>query len=102
MLPLVEHTIRLTIVNDSKSKKCDINCGVDWSSAETMARANQQIKARFNDEIRREYLNLSEPMTDCRASELKRQVKNKNLSLPLLLINDRPRISGQFDIRMLI
>jgi len=102
MPSLIKHTIQITIVDDSKSEKCDAHCGVDWSSAEAIALARQRIKDRFGDKIQLEYLDLSKAMANRRALELNRMVKNKNLSLPLLLINGEPRISGQFDIRQLL
>ncbi len=36
------------------------------------------------------------------ALEWKEIIKNKNLSLPLLLVNGQPRVSGEFDIRQLL
>ena len=99
---MVRHTIQITIVDDSKGERCDAHCGVDWSSAEAIALADERIKDRFGGKIKLECLNLSAPMTTRRALELNRQIRNKNLSLPLLLINGQPRISGQFDLRQLL
>jgi len=102
MLPLIKHTIQITILDASKGEKCDAHCGVDWSSVEALALANQRIKDRFGDKIQLEYLDLSKPMANRHALELNQEIRNKNLSLPLLLINGEPRISGQFDIRQLL
>ena len=102
MLPLVKQTIQITIIDDSRGEKCEAHCGVDWSSAEAIALANQRIRDRFGDKIQLEYLDLSKPVANHRALELSQEVRNKNLSLPLLLINGKPRISGQFDIRLLL
>jgi disulfide oxidoreductase YuzD len=102
MLPLIKHTIQVTIVDDSKGEKCDAHCGVDWSSAEAITLANQRIKDRFGDKIQLEYLDLSKPIANRHVLELTQGIKNKDLSLPLLLINGKPRISGQFDIRLLL
>ena len=102
MLPLIKYTIQVTIVDDSKGEKCDAHCGVDWSSVEAITLANQRIKDRFSDKIQLEYLDLSKPIVNRRALELIQGIKNKNLSLPLLLIDGEPRISGQFDIRLLL
>ena len=98
----IKHTIQITIVDDSKGEKCDAHCGVDWSSVEAITLASQRIKDRFGDKIQLEYLDLSKPVANRRALELNQEVRNKNLSLPLLLINGEPRISGQFDIRLLL
>ena len=102
MLPLNKHTIQITIVDDSQGEKCEAHCGVDWSSAEAIALANQRIRDRFGDKIQLEYLDLSKPVANRHSLELSQEVRNKNLSLPLLLINGKPRISGQFDIRLLL
>ena len=102
MLPLIKHTIQAIIIDDSKGEKCDTYCGVDWSSVEAITLASQRIKDRFGDKIQLEYLDLSKPIVNRHALELFQGIKNKDLSLPLLLINGKPRISGQFDIRLLL
>ncbi len=102
MLPLIKHTIQVIIVDDSTGEKCDAHCGVDWSSVEAITLASQRIKDEFGDKIQLEYLDLSKPMANRHTLELFQSIKNKDLSLPLLLINGKPRISGQFDIRLLL
>ena len=99
---MIKPVIQITILDDSKGEKCDAHCGVDWSSAETIALASQRIKDRFSNRIELQYLDLAKPMTTRQALKLKRQIRNKNLALPLLIINGEPRISGQFDIRLLL
>ena len=99
---MIKYDIQIVIVDDSKTKNCDVNCGVDWSSVEAITLANQRIKARFGDSVQLEYINLSQPVTGHNALELKQRIRNENLSLPLLVINGGTRISGQFDIRMLL
>ena len=99
---MIKPVMQITILDDSKGKKCDAHCGVDWSSAETIALASQRIKDRFGNSIELQYLDLAKPMTTRQALKLKRQIRNKNLALPLLIINGEPRISGQFDIRLLL
>ncbi len=102
MLPLVKQTIQITIVDDSKGEKCEARCGIVWSSPEAISSASQLIEDRFGDKIQLEYLDLSEPVANHRLLKLNQEVRDKNLSLPLLLINGKPRISGQFDIRLLL
>jgi len=100
MPPLVK--IQITIVDDSQGEKCDAHCGVDWSSAEVIALASNRIKERFGKKIKLNYLDLSKPMTNQHAIELKQRIKKEKLPLPLLVINGQPRISGQFDIHLLL
>ena len=102
MLPLIKYTIQISIIDDSKGEKCDAHCGVDWSALEAITLASQRIRDRFGDKIQLEYLDLSKPIANRHALELFPGIKNKELSLPLLLINGKPRISGQFDIRLLL
>jgi len=102
MLPLIKHTIQVTIVDDSKGEKCDAHCGVDWSSVEAITLASQRIKDGFGDKIQLEYLDLSKPIANRHDLELVQGITNKDLSLQLLLINGKPSISGQFDIRLLL
>jgi len=102
MLPLIKHTVQVTIVDDSKGEKCDAHCGVDWSSPQVIALASQRIKDRFGDKIELDYLDLSKPITNHHTLELNQIAGRKNLPLPLLVINGQPRISGQFDIRLLL
>ena len=102
MLPLSKTTIQIIIIDDSKGEKCDAHCGEDWSSAETIALAEKRIKERFGEGIQLEYLDLSKPRANRRTPELSQLIRDENQPLPLLLINGRPRISGQFDIRLLL
>ena len=75
---------------------------MDWSAAEVIALADQQVKARFGDRVQLEYLDLSKPVTGHRVLEWQQRVRNGNLPLPLLVINGELRISGQFDMRLLL
>ncbi len=102
MPPLTNRIIQITIVDDSSTEKCDASCGVDWSSQETLNLANQRTKDKFGDKIQLQYLDLSNPMTAHDAPEWNEVIKDKNLLLPLLLVNGQPRISGQFDLRQLL
>ena len=100
MLFLNKHDIKIIIVDDSQDKKCDAGCGVDWASTEAVTLAGQRIRDKFGDRVRLEYFNLSETTNYRHALELNQRIND--LSLPLLLINGEPRISGQFDIRLLL
>ena len=93
--------MQITVIDDSKAEKCEVHCGIDWSSKEAITLINQRIKERFGGRVKLEYLDLSKPRTG-RALELNQLVKDENRPLPLLVINGQPRISGQFDIRHLL
>ena len=99
---MIKQTIQAIIVDNSQGEKCDARCGMDWSSAETIDLAKQQMKDSFGDKIQLEYLDLSKPIANHRVLSLSQTIRDKNLSLPLLVIDGQPRISGQFDIRQLL
>ena len=94
--------IQIIIAVKNKSETCEAHCGADWSSAETTALAKKRIKERFGEGIQLEYFDLSEPGSNPHVVELGQLIRSKNLSLPLLVINGKPRISGEFDIRQLL
>ena len=99
---MIRHMIQIIIVDNSQSEECQAHCGTDWSSPEAIALASRQIEGRFGNKITLEYLDLVKPTANRRTLELSQQVKKKGLALPLLMINGQPRISGQFDIHLLL
>ncbi len=94
--------IQIVIANDSQAPACDAECGINWSLAESIDLARQQIKERFGEDIKLDYIDLSRPTTHPQAAKLRQQIKDKSLLLPLLVINGQSRISGLFDIRQLL
>ena len=101
-MPLDETAIQITIVDDSCREKCDFRCGIDWSSAEVITLASDRIKDRFGSKIKLDYLDMAEPVTNRYALELSCRARKEKLPLPLLVIDGQPRISGEFDIRLLL
>ncbi len=99
---MVKHSIQVTVVDNSKSERCNAYCGVDWSSAEAIALASQRIRDRFGDTVKLKYLDLPKSVTGHNALRLEQQIRNEDLTLPLLIINGEIRISGQFDFRLLL
>ena len=102
MQPLRENTVQITIINDSRRVECEANCGTDWSSPDSLALASQRIRERFGEEIEPAYIDLAEDTSSRDALKWSKEISDKDLSLPLLLINGQVRISGQFDIRQLL
>ena len=97
-----EHSIQITILNDSRQEECEAACGIDWSSPEATSLATQRIKDRFGEEIYLEYLDLAKAKANDDILRWNDEIRNRNLSLPLLLLNNQVRISGPFDIRQLM
>jgi len=102
MPPLNKSNIDITILNDTNRQECGACIEIDWSAPESIDLARQRIKDRFNDKIQLTYIDLSRGTKNHRASEWSQKIKDKNLMVPLLLINGELRISGQFSIRQLL
>ena len=102
MPSLIKYAIQVNIINDSRWQGCEAECGIDWSSPEAIATANQRIKDRFGEKIQLAYLDLSKNVRNQDTLEWNEKIENKGLSLPLLLLNGQMRISGNFDIRQLL
>ena len=99
---MVRSFIQVTLIDSSRGEKCEGRCGLDWSSAETIALARQRIKDRFGDRVQLEYLDLADPEAEHHPLAAHPQVRTEDLPLPVLMIDDKLRISGQFDIRQLL
>jgi len=102
VVPLNKHKIQIIILDDSTRRVCDADCGEDWSSPEVIALSHQRIIDRFGDNIQLEYIDLSLGTANHHTSEWSQTIKDRNLLVPLLLVNGELRISGQFDIRQLL
>lgn len=102
MPALSKYNIEIIVLDDTSRQECDACVEVDWSSPESIVLAGQRIKDRFNDEIQLEYIDLSRGTANYQALEWSPVIKDKNLLVPLLLINGELRISGQFSIRQLL
>ncbi|MFC1900470.1 hypothetical protein ACFLYN_02640 [Chloroflexota bacterium] len=94
--------LKITILGGNTQDECDAGCGEDWSSQESITLAMGRIKERFGEDIPLEYIDISVTADDKDMGEWNEMIKSRNLSLPLLLLNGEPRISGQFDIRQLL
>ena len=93
---------RVTIISDSsRLEQCEAQCGLDWASPEVVALAARRVEERFGDRVQLEYLDLSRPASGDTLG-VSRLAGAEDLRLPLLVIDGRPRVWGQFDIRMLL
>jgi len=95
-------SLSVRIVVGHNPEECEANCGTDWRAAESIAFATGRIKEKFGENISLECIDLTENNTGDTAKEWTEIIKNKNLSLPLLVVNGQVRISGQFDVRQMI
>ncbi len=102
-MPLLDKpTIQITVLDDRHIEECGAGCSIDWSSPESLALAHQQVKERFGDRVKIEYLNMSRTAANHDMLQWREEIRNKNFLLPLLLLNGQLRISGPFDFRQLL
>jgi hypothetical protein len=93
-------TIRVTIVDDARSPKCEARCGLDLSSPDTFKSTTKVLRKLFGSRVKLEYATLDAIQVGPLA-EIDARVKAGELSLPLLLVNGKPRVSGYFDLHLL-
>lgn len=93
--------IRISIVDDTSRRDCDAGCGTDWSSPDVVDLASRQLEARFGSGASLDYRDLARSSSGAE-SACRRSIRERGLSVPLLLINDRLRVAGQFDTRLVI
>ena len=94
--------IEVVIINDPDRKDCDVSCGTDWSSGESLEMAKKQVKNRFGEGVCLKYYDLTGKDKDVTLVEWNEKIENENLSVPLLVLNGHLRISGNFDIRQML
>jgi hypothetical protein len=97
---LPESKMQISIVDDSTNHVCTDNCGLDWSSPEILDTVKQQVMDRFGSNIDITYIDLSKAVDIKVIQKVKPLVCD--LSMPVLLVNNKPRIAGEFDSRRLI
>ncbi len=87
--------IDIIILDKKDPGACGAGCGMDWSVPENIALARERIEARFNREVDLAYHDVTGGIP------ARRQDFQDRL-FPVLLINGHVRVSGQFDMRMLL
>ena len=94
--------IEVTIINDPARKDCDASCGTDWNSKDSLDLAEEQVKNRFGNRVQLTYLDLAGIEEVDSLIDWREKINNENLSVPLLVLNGRLRITGNFDIRQML
>jgi hypothetical protein len=95
------HPLHVTILEEPGARRCEGQCGVDWSSEESQDAARQALRARFGDSVDLEFFALEQSSPPPTMASLVERVRAENLPLPLLAVDGQPRIWGDFDIRMM-
>ena len=87
---------------NANAKLCTESCGVNWLIPEPQKDARDRLRQAHGDSVKIEFFDLDIPEVRQKHGEWLKRVKQDNLLLPLLVINDEIRISGFFDTRMLL
>ena len=93
--------IRVTVLDDSQGEKCEGRCGLDFSSPATVEFVTELLNKLYGNSVQLEYLDLADPSTSSSHPDITEMLTDRDLLLPLLLINGKLRISGYFDIYLL-
>jgi disulfide oxidoreductase YuzD len=94
--------IQVTIINDPARQDCDASCGIDWSLRESLELAEEQVRNRFGERVCLTYLDLTGKEKVDSLIEWGEKIVSEKLSVPLLILNGRLRITGNFDIRQML
>jgi len=94
-------SIQVTIFDNSKGEKCEGRCGLGLSLPGEVESITELLNKLYGGRVQLEYLDLAEPSISSLHPEIVERIRAEDLSLPLLLINGKLRISGYFDIRSL-
>lgn len=95
-------TIHVTIINDPATQECDVSCGTDWSSRESLELAEKQVRNKFGDGVQLSYRDFSGKDKEDFPVEWREKILHENLSVPLLIVDGSLRIAGNFDIRQML
>jgi glutaredoxin len=93
--------VHVTIIDDSRSQKCEGRCGLDFSSPGEMKAITQLLKKLYGESVRLAYHDLSDSSVEDSHPAIAEWARLDQSTLPLLLINGKPRVSGYFDFRLM-
>jgi len=94
--------VQVVILGDSRTPGCGVGCGADWSDPEVLGLAAERAAARFGDGVGIEYTDLARGELKPELAGWRSEVSRLSLGFPLLLLNGRVKIAGDFDIRRLM
>jgi hypothetical protein len=96
--------IQITIVDDSRSEKCQGRCGLNLSSPEERRTMAELLRKLHGDRVGIDYHDLGDSSPGgVEGLHLRALLKAgfDTWQFPLLLVNGKPRISGYFDLRLM-
>lgn len=100
---MAKNPVRVMIINDPLRKQdCEAACGTDWSSLQVLDVARKQITEKYGESIHLTYMDIALDPPGVETDRWIESIKQKKLSVPLLVVNGQVRISGNFDIRQVM
>lgn len=75
---------------------------MDWMKGENQALARREVTRKHGDEVVVDFMDIRTSAASAAQTELIRRVQAQNPPFPVLLLNGNPRITGPFDVRMLL
>ena len=94
--------MRVLVVDDTRAAPCEGGCAVDWGQPAVVETAIERLRERFGEAVSFSRLDLAGPGAEGLLSQdILRELAGKD-AWPVLLIDGRRRISGPFDLRMLL
>ena len=93
--------IRVTILDDSCVKRCEGRCGLDLSTPGRIQSISDLLKKLYGENVCLDYHDLGDASVEDPFLTVPEEARPTASSLPLLLVNGKPRISGYFDLRQI-
>lgn len=93
--------VRVTVLDNTQSRRCEGCRGLDLSSLATLKSTVEILRRRFGKDVDLKYIDLASTTSRAYAKTVK-SIQRGELTVPVLLINGKPRISGYFDLHLLV
>lgn len=91
--------MKVVIADNVSARSCQAPCGVSWAG-EALEEARQAARDKFGEKVSLRYVDLKAGTAE--AAKLRKLLDESKASVPALVVDDEVRISGRFDMRMLL
>jgi len=99
---MIERSVHVSIINDSRVEGCEGACGIDWSDPDELELAVKRVSEKFGGGVDVSFFDLAVSGVAPEMLKWSDEVNRKELPYPLLVLNDRLRIAGNFDVRRML
>lgn len=98
----MSHTLRITVVDDSRYHQHDSDCGVGCAFPETWGFLRDRLRERFEGTVELEYVDLAQPGIEGARPELRGLLSEHNTVLPVIAFDGVVRLAGVVDYRTIV